>query len=78
MTWMVMVVVKFWSAKLISGIIVDMFDKIRERYNTQINRQLTKLEEYFYLVDEETKIFNERKVRELCGSVTNGLAYLVG
>lgn len=24
------------------------------------------------------KIFSERKVRDLCGSVTNGLAYLVG
>ncbi len=32
MTWMVMVVVKFWSAKLISGIIVDMFDKIIKKW----------------------------------------------
>lgn len=37
----------------------DMFDKIRERYNTQFNRQLIKLEEYFNLVDEETEIFNK-------------------
>lgn len=36
----------------------DMFDKVRERYNTQFNRQLIKLEQYFNLVDEETERFN--------------------
>lgn len=36
----------------------ELFDSVRERYKTQFNRQLIKLEQYFNLVDEETERFN--------------------
>lgn len=37
----------------------ELFDNVREKYKTQFNRQLIKLEQYFNLVDEETERFNK-------------------
>lgn len=34
-------------------------------------------DEYKIVRDQAEKIFKEKKIRELCGSVTNGLAYLM-
>lgn len=47
----------------------DMFDKVREKYENNFRKQLDKLEQYFELVNEETKTFNEKYPN---GKLSNG------